>query len=206
MPETLAVLGVFMLVQAIAALSINPSLNKLGGMGGELDNGTFDYTMLRPINKQFYVSFREWSIWQLLHIAVSMGVIVFAVRLMDHQINAVAVLLFLYCIAVSIGILYSITLFVNAIAFWYHGTYVSWIINDVMQAGRYPIGIYPQRLRLFLTWVFPLGFIVSVPVEALLDQTDPFMVLAGTGLMVISFVLSSLFFRVSLRKYSSASS
>ena len=206
MPQTLAVLGVFMMVQAISGLFISPSLDTLGGMGGELDSGTFDYTILRPISKQYYVSFREWSLWQFLHIGVSIGVIAFAVAGMDIRLGGLSLLLFLFSIFISIGILYSILLFVNSVAFWYRGTYLSWIVADIMQTGRYPIGIYPDRVRFFLTWIFPIGFIVSVPAEILSGKHQPAILLAGFALMVFMFIVSSAFFRISIRKYSSASS
>ena len=206
MPETLAVLGVFMLVQAISGLFINPSLNTLGGMGGELETGTFDYTMLRPISKQYYISLREWSLWQFLHIGVSIGVIAVAASMMDITLNGISLLLFLFSILVSTGILYSILLFVNSVAFWYRGTYLSWIVADILQTGRYPIGIYPNRLRFFLTWLFPIGFIVSVPAEAITGKLQPTLLPAGFVLMIVMFVLSSAFFRISIRKYSGASS
>jgi len=206
MPETLAVLGVYMLVQAVSGLFINPSLNKLGGMGGELETGTFDYTMLRPISKQYYVSVRVWSPWEFLNICVSIGVTAFAVRQMGVTLCGMDILLFVVSITVSIGILYSILLFVNSIAFWYRGTYLSWIVGDIMQTGRYPIGIYPEHVRFLLTWIFPIGFIVSMPAEALSQKSQPFILLSGFVLMIALFLLTMLFFRASLRKYSSASS
>ena len=75
-----------------------------------------------------------------------------------------------------------------------------------MQTGRYPIGIYPGRLRLFLTWVFPIGFIVSIPAEIITQKIQPFMLFLGFGLLLIMFTFSSLFLHISLRKYTGASS
>ena len=206
MPETLVVLGVFMLIQSISGLAIAPSLDTIGGMGGELDSGTFDYTLLRPISKQYYVSFRNWSLWQFLHIGVSTGVIIFAVNQIGTGFDAVSVSLFLVSVFISTGLIYSILLFVNSVAFWYRGTYLSWIVGDIMQTGRYPIEIYPGRLRFFLTWVFPIGFIVSIPAQVITQKVQPYMLLLGFGLMIILFTVSSVFFHISLRKYSGASS
>lgn len=206
MAETLAVLGVYMLVMAIKDLVIGPSMNKLGGMGGEIETGTFDYTLLKPISKQFYISLREWSPWSALHILVSISVIALAVSGMQTSITLASLLLFLLSLIVSIGILYSIMLALSSIAFWYRGTYVLWIMEDVLQAGRYPISIYPESLRMLLTWVFPIGFIVSVPAEVLVRNAQPAMLLPGILLMVGLFTLSSVFFNISLRKYAGASS
>lgn len=206
MSETLAVLGVYMLVQAVKGLVISPSMNKLGGMGGEIEMGTFDYTLLKPISKQYYVSIREWSLWSVLHIAVSIGVIILAMSEMDVEVTAASTTEFLFALVISMGLLYSIMLILSSIAFWYRGTYVLWIMEDVLQVGRYPIGIYPNFIKLLLTWVFPIGFIVSVPVEILMQKADLVMLLAGFVMMFVLFVVATVFFNISLRKYSSASS
>lgn len=173
MPETLAVLGVYMLVQAVKNVVIGPSMNKLGGMDGEIESGTFDYTLLKPISTQYYISVREWSLWSILHIAVATGVILFAIDGMNSEITLLAAAQFLLALVISLGILYSVMLILSSVAFWYRGTYMLWIMEDILQAGRYPIGIYPRPLRLVLTWVLPVGFIVSVPAEALVQKAEP---------------------------------
>lgn len=206
MPETLAVLGVYMLVQAVKNVVIGPSMNKLGGMDGEIESGTFDYTLLKPISTQYYISVREWSLWSILHITVAAGVILFAVDGMNSEITVMAAVQFLVALAISLGILYSVMLILSSIAFWYRGTYMLWIMEDILQAGRYPIGIYPGPLRLVLTWVLPIGFIVSVPAEALVQKADPLMLAAGAVLMIVLFTVATIFFNRSLHKYSSASS
>lgn len=206
MPDTLAVLGVYMLVQAVKNIVIGPSMNKLGGLDGEIENGTFDYTLLKPISTQYYVSVREWSIWSVMHIAVAAGVIIFALNGMDQEIGVLAIVLFMLALLVSLGILYSIMLILSSLAFWYRGTYVLWIMEDFLQAGRYPLGIYPRSIRLFLLWVLPVGFIVAVPAEVLVQNVQPFMLMAGFILMIVLFVCATIFFNRSLRKYSSASS
>ncbi|MFM9329939.1 ABC transporter permease [Paenibacillus mesotrionivorans] len=206
MPETLAVLGVYLLVQSVKNLVIGPSMNLLGGMDGEIEQGTFDYTLLRPVSKQFYVSLRKWSPWSVFHMAVSMGVIILALASMDKAVSWGALVIFAAALAVAIGILYSLMLFLSSMAFWYRGTYLLWIMEDLMQAGRYPMGMYPRFVRLALTWVFPLGFIVSVPSQALVQEPPLAALLAGAGIMAVLFIGASVFFTASLRKYTSASS
>lgn len=206
MPETLAVLGVYLLVQSLKNLVIAPSMNMLGGMNGEIEQGTFDYTLLRPVSKQFYVSLRKWSPWSVFHIGVSLGVLILALVKMEKEISAPSLMAFAAALVIAIGILYSLMLLLSSVAFWYRGTYVLWIMEDLMQAGRYPMGIYPRFVRMALTWVFPLGFIVSVPSQALVHKPQLSALLAGAGIMAVLFIGASLFFTASLRKYASASS
>jgi ABC-2 type transport system permease protein len=75
-----------------------------------------------------------------------------------------------------------------------------------MYTGRFPIGIYPEWIRLLLTWVVPVGFMVTIPTQALLGSASPGLLAAGIGLAGLLFVAASAFFRRSLRKYASASS
>lgn len=206
MPETLSVLGVYMLVQAVKNIVIGPSMNLLGGMDGEIEKGTFDYTLMKPINTQYYISIREWSIWSILHIIVAIGVLIIAINGMDMEIGVTTIALFLFALFVAMGILYSIMLILSSLAFWYRGTYVLWIMEDILQAGRYPISIYPRSLQWLLLWVLPVGFIVAVPAEVLVQKAQPLMLVAGFILMIVLFVCATIFFNRSLRKYSGASS
>lgn len=72
--------------------------------------------------------------------------------------------------------------------------------------GRFPIGIYPGFLKMILTWVIPIGVIITVPAKLLLDQIDFEQLIAGAGLAVGFFLFSTIFFKISLKRYASASS
>ena len=53
LPSTLALLGVYLTLSALRGLFIGPSLEALAGMDGEIWTGTFDFTLLRPVDAQF---------------------------------------------------------------------------------------------------------------------------------------------------------
>jgi ABC-2 type transport system permease protein len=68
------------------------------------------------------------------------------------------------------------------------------------------VGIYPGALRLVLTWIVPVAFITTIPVEMLTRQVSPIMLLVGAGIALVLLLLASAFFRMSLRHYTGASS
>ncbi len=199
------VLGVYLLMQALRGFVFEPSLDRLSGMGGELWSGNFDYTLLKPVSTQFLVSFRMWSPWAALDIACGIGVIVYALLTAGARLSAADLGLFLIALAVALCILYSVMLLLSTVAFWYRGTFVLWVLNDILQTGRYPVGIYPDAVRVFLMWVVPVGFIVTVPAEALLGALAPATLALGGLLAVFLLLVSGLFFRYSLRRYEGAS-
>jgi ABC-2 type transport system permease protein len=54
--------------------------------------------------------------------------------------------------------------------------------------------------------VIPVGFIVTLPAQVFLGGANTALVLGGAALAVFLFLLSSALFKLSLRKYTSASS
>lgn len=209
--EVTALLGVYLLILGLKDIVIGPGLESLSGLSGELWTGLFDYTLLKPLPIQFYISFRKWSLWSVINILIAVVIIAIS-RFGDFGIQAASVQmagsfpLFLLTILISLILVYSILLILASAAFWYLGTPLMWIFDGLIQTGRFPVGIYPKFFRILLTWVIPVGFIVTVPAQVFLGGANTALVLGGAALAVFLLLLSSALFKLSLRKYSSASS
>jgi ABC-2 type transport system permease protein len=72
--------------------------------------------------------------------------------------------------------------------------------------ARYPVGVYPDWIRLVLTWIIPLGFITTVPAQALTEGLEKSLLLAAFLMAGVFFLGATAFFRAGLRRYDSASS
>jgi ABC-2 type transport system permease protein len=203
---TMAVLGVYLTVQALRNLFIGPSLDALAGMDGEVWSGNLDFTLIRPVNIQFLASFRRWRLFALFDLLLGMGVLVYAMIRLNQAISVINWLEFLLTLLCGAGILYAILLAFSALVFWSPGVMFMWIFDGVFQLARYPMGLYPGWVRLVLTWILPVGIITTIPAQALTGGLS-LQVLAITLLMaVILIVCASIFFRSALRRYASASS
>lgn len=80
------------------------------------------------------------------------------------------------------------------------------IYRDITSMGRLPVDIYREPLRSIITFVVPVGVMMTFPAKALMGLLSP-------GVIVLSFVFGFAFFLLSLRvwryalsQYSSASS
>ncbi len=82
----------------------------------------------------------------------------------------------------------------------------SWVFNGIFQMARYPVHLYPGWLRLVLVWIVPVGFVTSVPAQALTGDVSLLTVVGGLTMAGIAFVGASALFRTGLRRYASASS
>jgi ABC-type uncharacterized transport system permease subunit len=60
--------------------------------------------------------------------------------------------------------------------------------DPVMQMARFPVEIYPARMRSFLTFALPVAFMTTFPTEALLGRTDVRVLIGGAGVRVCDAV------------------
>ena len=205
-PRVLAVLGVYVLVDALRNLFIGPGLQSIAGMDGDLWMGRFDFTLLKPVPVQFYVSFRNWNPWAIVDIIAGLILLVVACVKIGGVVTVFGLGMFMVSLVISLVLVYSVMLLLVSGAFWYLGAPLVWIYDSLIQLGRFPVGIYPGFLKMVLTWVIPVGFIITVPAESLVVGIG-FVELTGGGLLAFGlFFAAAAFFKVSLKKYSSASS
>jgi len=204
-PATLVLLGIYQLITALQNLIIQPSMNSLGGIGGDAWTGRFDYTLLIPVPAQFLVSFQKWRLWSFIDVTLSFIVLGIGISMLGSALTALQIVLFILNLMIALSIVYSIFLLLTSGSLWQQGIPLVWIFTSCMQLGRYPVGIYPGMLRLILTWIVPVAFITTVPVQVLIGQTSPLILLAGGGIAILLFLLASFFFRLSLRHYTGTS-
>lgn len=206
--EAAALLGVYLLVMGIKNLAIGPGLESLSGLSGELWTGSFDHTLLKPLPVQFHISFRKWSLWSVIDVLLAAAIII--ISLSGNPVlntpDPFMYLPFLLSLLFSLVLVYSVLLVLASAAFWYLGTPLMWIFDSLIQTGRFPVGIYPGFFRFLLTWLIPVGMIITVPARFITGMADLRLLAGGGCLSVFIFTAASLLFKESLKKYSSASS
>ena len=203
---TLALLGVYLTVSALRGLFLGPSLDALAGMDGEVWSGRLDFTLLRPVDAQFLASFRHWRLFSAADLLLGAGVIGAALAQPGNALTAGRLFAFALALAAGLAILYALLLVFAALIFWSPGFLFTWLLDGIFQMARYPVGIYPGWLRLVLTWVVPVGLMTTVPAQALTGELAPSLLLGSIGLAVAMLIGASIFFRIGLRRYDSASS
>jgi ABC-2 type transport system permease protein len=204
--SALALLGVYLLINALRALFIGPSLDALAGLDGEVWDGRFDFVLLRPVSPQFLASFRHWRLWALVDVALALGVLGTAMVRLGSELSPVRLAAFLVAISSGLVIVYAILLVLTSAVFWTQATVFTWMFHSVFQMGRYPVGLYPGWLRLVLTWVVPVGLITTVPAQALTGDVPRLMLAGSVALALALGIGASALFRYGLRRYASASS
>ena len=206
LPGALALLGVYLLLGALRGLFIGPSLESVAGMDGEIWTGIYDFTLLRPVDQQFLISFRYWRIFALVDLVMALGVLIYALILLGASLTIGMLASFLLTLLAGVTLLYAALLAFSALVFWNPGFLFTWVINDLFQLARYPVGLYPGWLQLVLTWVIPVGLMTTIPAQALVGTLSPGMLVLTLAFTAAAFLLATWLFRRGLEKYTSASS
>jgi ABC-2 type transport system permease protein len=80
------------------------------------------------------------------------------------------------------------------------------IYRDLTNLGRLPIDIYKQPLKGILTYLIPVGIMVTLPAKAMMGLVTPVGVAMSFALGFIMMMLTLRFWKLALRQYTSASS
>lgn len=198
----LLVLGLFTILQGLAATLFVPNLNRIVQY---VEKGTLDFVLLKPISSQFWLSLRQLSPWGLPDMVLGTALIGYASRLLQlapTDLGVGVMLLALGCV-----ILYSLWFMLGATSIWFVRIYnVTEVLKGLLEAGRYPVVAYPAIYRVFFTFVIPIAFLTTIPAEAMLGRLNAIWLVAALGLAIALLWLSHQFWQFALRFYTSASS
>ena len=200
--EAMIVLGVFTFLQGISSTFLEPNLNRIVV---QVEQGTLDFVLLKPISSQFWLSFRSLSIWGVPDLVIALAILVYA----GGQLNLSPLNYILAILPIIAGciILYSLWFFLAATSIWFVKIYnVTEVLRGLLEAGRFPISAYPFSYRIFFTFVIPIVFLTTIPSETILGRYSNHMELGSSVLAILLLFLVNLFWRYALRFYTSASS
>jgi ABC-2 type transport system permease protein len=202
-PELLAVMGVHILMGGLIRMAIQPNMERLMG---DVEDGTLDYVLTKPADAQVLVSVREIRIWQAVDVLMGLLVLLIAVFQMQAGIGIGQTLGFVAALGMGGLMIYSFWLVLTSGAFWVvRVDNIIQLFDGVYQAGRWPVGIYPDWLRTTLTFLVPVAFAVTVPAEAMTERLTP-QILAGSFVFTcVLLALSRQVWKIGLRRYSGAS-
>lgn len=203
--QALVVLGLFMFFTGLINAFMRPNLERLTE---HIRSGTLDFVLVKPVNAQFYASLREISVWVLSDILIGASVVAYALNQLGVQPSLVQLGLFFVLIVSAALTMYSLVLMLATTAFWaVQVDNILELLFSFYEAGRFPVTIYPQWMRILLTFVVPIAFVTTVPAEAVLGRlTDAWMMVYALAFGLGLFALSAGYWRYALRHYSSASS
>ncbi len=201
--EVLALVGVYTLVGGLIGLVVYPSLEQFIN---SVRDGMLDFTLMKPVDAQAVISLFAVDIWKLIDIGLGLVLLVISLARLGERVGVREAALFIGMLATGGAIIYSFWLILATLSFWFvRVENILEIFRSMYEAGRWPISLYPPWLRFILSFIVPVAFVTTVPVEALTGRLTGGTLAIAAALAVFLLVASRLVWKIGLRQYGGAS-
>jgi ABC-2 type transport system permease protein len=170
-------------------------------------DGSMDYTLLQPVNSMFLVTFSRVTVWRSWDLLLSLALIVIGVNMSGDTATPLSILTFILLTVSGAIVIYSLWIVLIALTFWFtkFDNNVT-ILQALLDAGRYPVTVYPVWLRILVTFVIPIAVATTIPLQGLRGELDLSRVLMFIVIGIVSFLVASQVWKAGLKQYSGASS
>lgn len=201
--EAIVVVGLFTLVQGFIGAFLRPNLSQIGE---GIRTGTLDFTLLKPIDAQFFVSARNLNLFRLVDMLVGIGLIVWASAEL-HASTPAGIALSMVLISAALVIVYAVWFMLTTTAFWFVKVgNITELFSGLFRAGQFPVAVFPGWVRFVFTFIVPVAFITTVPAEAIVGRVRATSALMAVVVAIILLTAARWFWRFAIRSYTSASS
>ncbi|WKZ39800.1 MAG: ABC-2 family transporter protein [Anaerolineales bacterium] len=202
--ELIALLGVFRLVNTLMIALIWPNTEKFNQ---SIRDGSMDYTILQPVNSMFLVTFSRITVWRIWDLVLAVILIVIGINMSGDVTSPLQILTFVLLAITGTIVIYSLWIILIALTFWFtkFDNNVT-ILQALMDAGRYPVTVYPVWLRVIVTFIIPIAVATTIPLQALRGELVSGQVLMYIAISIVSFLVASIVWKAGLKRYSGASS
>lgn len=175
--------------------------------GNLIRNGEFDFYLMRPINPLFYAISGKPDINDALFMIPTLTVIGWLLFTLELNITLASIGVFSLLLINSVLIMTAFHIMVMAAGILLvEVDGLLWLYRDISRLGRFPVTIYLELMRLSLYFLVPIGFMLTVPAEVLMNVSPSYSllltILIGVGFFWVSLVVWSR----AVQGYTSASS
>jgi ABC-2 type transport system permease protein len=201
MRQMMVFIGVYTLVGGVLRMVVRPTLEALVN---DVQKGTLDYVLLKPMDTQLMVSARSVHIWQAVDVIA--GLIVIGWAASGLGVGVLDIILFVIALLLGVVVIYCFLFCLASTSFWFVRVgEIAELFESIYQAGRWPLSVYPGWLRFGLTFVVPIGLAIALPADAVLSRLSGFAMLGQVVAAVVFVAFTRWFFRTALRRYTGAS-
>ena len=202
--QALIIQGIYTILNGVTNTWFNPNLKEIVKY---IREGTLDYVLLKPIDSQFWVSFKRISPTGLIEILLGFFVIGYCLYLNNISFSVGSFTFLVITLICSISILYSLWFLISTTTIWFVKTWnATEVLRSFLYMGRFPMDSFSFSLRIFFSTVIPITFITTIPSEVLLGLSPAWKIILEILVSMTFIIFSRRFWKFALRFYTSASS
>ncbi len=200
--EAMLLVGIFTIFDGLAGVLFYPNLLMISG---NVRTGGMDFVLLKPIDSQFLVSYRNINLLRIPSVLVGLAIMIWGMVQVNASVQSIFVgTLLLVC---AFAIVYSISFALATTAFWFvRVDNILELFWGFYRAGQFPVTAFPGWVRTMFTFVIPIAFITTIPAQAFAGKVPLASALTALCVALILLVASRAFWKIALKNYTSASS
>lgn len=202
--QVLVLLGIFNALEGVVEMVLRPNI---GRIVQHIRKGTLDLILTKPVDSQFYISFRHIVFWPITDVLLGLGLVWYGGHLMGLAFSFSNLLWFLLMFLAALVTLYAIWMLLMTMSFWFVKVEnLTFLFSSLFETARFPVNVYKGLLRIFLTYIFPVAVLTTFPAAAFTGRLQGQDALVSIIVAAVLVTAARLFWKKALRHYSSASS
>lgn len=169
-------------------------------------DGSIDYFLIRPMKPIFRFLFGGADVFDIPLLLISIFLVILSIyKIGNIEISGIV----LYIVLVLNGFLITISFHIFVLAIGILSTSVDnalWLYGDLTEMGKIPIDLYQKPLSSFLTFIIPVGVMITYPAQVAFGDLLPQLVVLAFIIGFGTLIFSAFAWRFALKRYASASS
>jgi ABC-2 type transport system permease protein len=170
-----------------------------------LVSGDFDLILTKPYSALFRSLMGGADVIDMVTIPPLIFVVIYVGRLLNPAPLNIAYYFILLCNGLLLATAFHIAVIAMGII-TLEIDHTIMIYRDLTNLGRFPVDIYRQPLRGLLTYLVPVGIMMTLPAKSLMGLVSPLGIVTSFAVGVSAIFISVRFWNFALKSYTSASS
>ena len=118
--EALIIQGIYTILNGVTNTWLSPNLTEIVKY---IREGTLDFVLIKPIDSQFWISFKRISPTGIIEILLGIVVLIYCFYINDIALKIESLFLLLLTLGCSISILYSLWFLISTTTIWFVKTW-----------------------------------------------------------------------------------
>jgi ABC-2 type transport system permease protein len=156
--------------------------------------GKFDRVLLRPVPSIFQIVFEQFRLEAMGDFFLGLAVLAYAARHMDRAFAIWDILFGAFAAIAGAALYLAVFLILTSVSFWFEDRAgIIPPIYNLLSFGRYPLDIYSDLIKFFLSWIIPFGFAAFYPGAVLLGRPHYQLEAALLPVLTVAFATLAVF-------------
>lgn len=198
---------VFFLTFNIVDVSSQMFFRGVYQVSGKIRSGELDGYLAKPVHVLFRLLTGAPDMNDFLLFIPLVGFSIYYISTLHFSLTPMNILF--YFVFLLNGFFVSLAFHIFVICFGVITTEVDntiMLYRDISQMGRFPVAIYQEPLRFFVTYVIPVAIMMNVPAQVLLGKIPYISLFIYSFISILFLFLSLKTWQYAIKSYTSASS